>query len=231
LDAETAGKNSTRAIAEKIEREAILQERMRIAREFHDSLEQELAGVKMQLELTAATVAMAPETAVANLQMAKTMISHSQGEVRRSVWELRSQVMENRTLPTALAATVGSVENGAPVEVKVTGQAHTLPMRIESNLLRIAQEAITNAIRHAKPRHIFVHLAYEDAGTRLKIADDGCGFYVARAPAAQEGHFGLLGMRERVDKIAGTLLVSSAPGKGTCVEVFVPAGENGVKKT
>ena len=216
----------TRTIREKIEREAVLQERMRIARELHDNLEQELAGVRMQLELTAATVMNAPEAAAASLQMAKTMIGHSQAEARRSVWELRSQVLENRTLPAALSATVGFVENGAPVEVKVSGHPYILPMRIESNLLRIAQEAITNAVKHAKARHITVQLAYETNGTRLKISDDGCGFRVECAPDGRTGHFGLLGMRERVDKIAGTLEVTSVPGEGTSVNVFVPQSEN-----
>ena len=76
--------------------------------------------LRMQLELTAATVANAPQSAVASLQIAKTMISHSQAEARRSVWELRSQVLENRTLPAALSATAGVVENGAPIEIKVS---------------------------------------------------------------------------------------------------------------
>jgi signal transduction histidine kinase len=216
----------TRTIREKIEREAVLQERMRIARDLHDNLEQELAGVRMQLELTAATVVNAPESAITSLQMAKTMVSHSQAEARRSVWELRSQVLENRTLPAALSATVGFVENGAPVEVRVSGRTCALPMRIESNLLRIAQEAITNAVKHAKARHITVQLAYETNGTRLKISDDGCGFRVESAPDGKTGHFGLMGMRERVDKISGTLELISAPGEGTSVDVFVPQTES-----
>lgn len=221
----------TRTIREKIEREAVLQERMRIARELHDNLEQELAGVRMQLELTAATVMNAPESAITSLQMAKTMVNHSQAEARRSVWELRSQVLENRTLPAALSATAGFVENGAPIEIKVSGHTRVLPMRIESNLLRIAQEAITNAVKHAKARRITVQLAYESRGTRLKISDDGCGFRVDDAPDGKSGHFGLLGMRERVDKIAGTLEVISAPGEGTSVDVFVPQIENDARNS
>ena len=220
----------TRAIRDKIEREAALQERMRIAREFHDSLEQELASVRMQLELTSATIANAPETIAANLEMARTMICHSQAEARRSVWELRSQILENRTLPAALSASFRNVENGAPIEINVSGQTHSLPMQVESNLLRIAQEAIANAIHHAKPRHISINLAYEAAGARLRICDDGSGFCVEKAPDGQTGHFGLLGMKERADKMAGILCITSAPGKGTCVEVFVPQTENGANK-
>ena len=216
----------TEAIREKIEREAVLQERMRIAREFHDSLEQEIAGVRMQLELTEATIAHAPQTAVANLQMARSMVCHSQAEVRRSVWELRSQVLENRTLPAALSAAVASLENGSPIRVNVSGPARPLPMRVESNLLRIAQEAVANALKHAKPCHVTVRLDYQAGGVRLSIADDGCGFCVDQAPDGQSGHFGLLGMRERADKIAGSLLITASPGKGTQVEVFVPYPQN-----
>lgn len=216
----------TQAIREKIQREAVLQERMRIARELHDNLEQELAGVRMQLELTAATVTTAPQAAIANLQMARTMVSHSQAEARRSVWELRSQILEDRTLPAALSATASVMENGSPIEVKVLGEGRTLPMRVESNLLRIAQEAITNAIKHSKARHISVQLAYEAKVTHLRIQDDGCGFCLDKAPDGQTGHFGLLGMRERIDKIAGTLNITTAPGKGTIVEVFVPQTQN-----
>lgn len=220
----------TKAIRSKIEREAVLHERMRIAREFHDSLEQELAGVKMQLELTAAIVGTAPDTAAASLEMAKTMICHSQAEARRSVWELRSEILENNTLPAALSATVQTVESAAPIEVRIIGERRPLPMRVESNLLRIAQEAITNAIKHASPAHISVSLAYESSGTRLKISDDGCGFSVSDAPDGRMGHFGLLGMKERVDKIAGSLHITSTPGQGACIEVFVPHTRNGVKK-
>lgn len=219
----------TRAIGKKIEREAVLQERMRIAREFHDNLEQELAGVKMQLELTAATIANAPETAQTSLQMAKSMICHSQAEARRSVWELRSEILENNTLPAALSATAHSVDSAAPIDVNISGTTRPLPMRVESNLLRIAQEAITNAIKHAKPRRISVNLAYETDGARLRISDDGCGFSVENAPNGRAGHFGLLGMKERVDKIAGSLHVTSAPGKGACIEVFVPQTINNAK--
>ena len=195
---------------------------MRIAREFHDSLEQEIAGVRMQLELTEATIAHAPQTAVANLQMARSMVCHSQAEVRRSVWELRSQVLENRTLPAALSAAVASLENGSPIRANVSGPARPLPMRVESNLLRIAQEAVANALKHAKPCHVTVRLDYQAGGVRLSIADDGCGFCVDQAPDGQSGHFGLLGMRERADKIAGSLLITASPGKGTQVEGFRP---------
>jgi signal transduction histidine kinase len=195
----------TRSIRDKIEREAVLQERMRIAREFHDNLEQELAGVRMQLETSVATVATAPETAVASLKMARTMICHSQAEVHRSVWELRSQMLENNSLSSALSAAVRSLESGVPMEISISGPPRTLPLRVESNLLRIAQEATTNALKHAQPLQVFVQLDYEPQGVRLKICDDGRGFYVDGAPGGNVGHFGLLGMRERVDKMGGTL--------------------------
>jgi signal transduction histidine kinase len=113
-------------------------------------------------------------------------------------------------------------DSGVHPAVKVTGKARSLPPNVESNLLRIGQEAAANALKHAHAKSLNITLLYEAHCVRLCIEDDGRGFEMKQIPGHDLGHFGLLGMRERTEKIGGRLEVSSTPGEGTRVEATVP---------
>ena len=111
--------------------------------------------------------------------------------------------------------------DGQPVAVEavVEGQPRRLPGKIETNLLRIAQEAVTNALKHGKPSRVILCLSFVEQGVELHVEDDGAGFDFEQAMALSAGHFGLLGMRERAERIHAGFKIQSAPGKGTTIKV------------
>jgi signal transduction histidine kinase len=110
------------------------------------------------------------------------------------------------------------------VKVSVNGDASKLREEIAHHVFRIAQEAVANAVNHAAPNRIDMELRIEPGRLRLHVEDDGCGFELQpeNASTAQRGNFGLIGMRERAERIKGELLVDSHPGNGTRVDVTVP---------
>lgn len=211
-------------IGRKLQAEAVVEERDRMARELHDTLEQQLSGVALQLDGLDDAVKRNPATASSILQLARRMLRHTRLEARRSVWDLRSKVLQDHGLPAALHGIRDSL-SGDPspaLEVQVSGHAAPLPPGADFHLLRIAQEAVTNAIKHGAPAVIIVALEYLDDRVRLIIRDDGRGFDPVAPKPGPDPHFGLLGMRERAAKIAATLTLSSSPGHGCIVTVELP---------
>jgi signal transduction histidine kinase len=207
------------------EREAVSRERARIARELHDSLGQELVGISLQLDSAAARLAGAPEQAGRALDLARTMIRHSQAEAKRSVWDLRAENLDGVDLPPALERALQPMvaAPGSPrLRVNVKGSHRRLPGVVEHHLLRIGQEAVTNAVRHARASQIHMELRYGARDVTLEVRDDGCGFEAAEAIGVASGHFGLLGLRERANKLQGRLHIQSQPGAGTVVTVTAP---------
>lgn len=203
---------------------AVLAERNRIAREIHDTLAQGFAGISVQLELVARMLTVSGEKAQIHLDQARILVRNSLAEARRSVWDLRSQSLEAGGLPVALSETARQISAGSNVQtqVQVSGSYRALTPNVENNLLRIGQEAMTNAVKHARAAHIRVELKYDAKSVRLSVRDDGRGFDPKQARAsAISGHFGLVGMRERAAEIGGKLFVNSAPNAGTEVAVEI----------
>jgi len=212
----------TEALKEQTQREAILEERTRIAQELHDTLDQELTGISLQLNAAATQLKDGP--AGARLELVHRLLRRSQSEVRRSVWDLRRPALESGGLPVALEETAAQLrsDSTATFDVVVHGEARPLPALIEHHLMRIAAEAMTNAFKHAAANHITVELYYEPDFVRLGVTDDGRGFDADDAPGHVTGHFGLIGMRERTRKIGGLFSLVSAPGQGTRIEIRAP---------
>jgi signal transduction histidine kinase len=214
----------TNTIRHQIERHATVEERARIAREFHDTLEQALAGIGLQLNGLADVLRNAPSEALRILGVARSMVRHSQEEAKRSVRNLRTFDLEQSNLSTALSQLAVQARNGwtGNIEVGVSGPALRLPARVETHLLRISQESINNAIKHGAPKNVRVSLTFGSDSLQLSVEDDGCGFDADRASGSPAGHFGLLGMRERAEKIGGVLKIQSAYGAGTKIELSLP---------
>jgi signal transduction histidine kinase len=207
---------------QKLRSSAVLEERNRIAREIHDTLEQELAGITMQLDLAVDCFRQVPEVAQHALETARDMSRHSMVEARRSVWDLRCQLLEDGDLVSALKQIVEPIvpREQTKVDFKILGSPVRLAGPAEMNLLRIGQEAVANAVKHGHARQVFIELRYEPAAVCLTVSDDGQGF-----PAGQPsptGHFGLLDMRERAQSMGSHLRVASEPGRGTRIAVEVP---------
>jgi signal transduction histidine kinase len=203
---------------------AVLAERSRIAREIHDNLAQEMLGISVQLEVVARTMPPGAEVAKTHLDRVRMLVRHGIAEARRYVWDLRSQALENNDLPTALSETARrlTAETTVDARVQVSGTFRPLPRLVEDNLLRIAQEAINNAVKHSQALHIFVDLTFDARRVRLRVKDDGQGFDSRATGNGATGHFGLVGMRERVEQIDGTLSIHSENGSGTEIVVDVP---------
>jgi signal transduction histidine kinase len=211
-----------RAMAEA-EFAAILSERNRMAREIHDTLAQGLVATSLQLRLARKRAAGDPESLNRHLDAAQQLVSGSLEEARNSIWNMRSQVLETGDLASALRGILKQMADGTEVETKfeVTGRVRRLAPVIENNLLRIGQEAITNATKHAKAKRIRVELDFGEKQFRLTVNDDGRGFDTAK-PASTESGFGLVGMQERAAHLKGGLNVLSAPGQGARVDLTVP---------
>jgi two-component system NarL family sensor kinase len=222
-------------LAEQATRVALVEERNRLAREVHDTLAQELAGIALQLEVADALLEAAPAQARARIQQALARTRESLHEARRSVLDLRSGPLEQRDLPTALAelAERFAAENHITITTHIDHDGPRLSARHEQALYRIAQEALANVSRHAQASTVEITLRRAGQQVQLVIADNGRGFAARQSrrrqrhaadptPSAETQHFGLVSMRERAHMLGGTLQIASAPGAGTRVEAHVP---------
>jgi signal transduction histidine kinase len=209
-------------IRQKLRSGAVLEERNRIAREIHDTLEQELAAITMQLDLATDCFQKAPRVAQQALETARDMSRHSMVEARRSVWDLRCQLLQDGDLVSALKQIVEPLvpRGETNVEFTIQGSPVRLPGSVEMNLLRIGQEAVANALKHGRARTVSIELLYASASVCLTVTDDGQGFAAEQSSPA--GHFGLLDMRERAQSMGNSLRVESEPGRGTRITVEAP---------
>ena len=215
---------------------AVREERTRMAREIHDTLAQGFAGITAQLEaaeaaLTKVREPVPPESAPGDqtqLEKVRTRIGkalalarESLSEARRSVRALRSPTLEASPLGEALTHFLTQRVQGTAARSRyvLEGVPRVLPGSVEHCLLRIGQAAIANAVEHAQARQIDVGLSFESERVRLRVCDDGCGF-TPSLPGT--GRFGIIGMRERAEKVQGELTIASRPGAGTEVELSVP---------
>jgi signal transduction histidine kinase len=162
------------------------------------------------------------EQAREHLDRARILVRSSLAEARRTVWALRSETLEQNDLAGALAQVARQLSGDHEVKVSVAGRRRRLPAEVENNLLRIGQEALANAARHARADEISVDLRFGEGVVRLSVQDDGCGFDVEHAAQAASGHFGLAGIRERVHNLGGELSLLSRPGRGSELVVEVP---------
>jgi len=204
----------------------VLAERSRIARELHDTLAQGFAGIGFQLEAVSAKLTEAPAQAQQHLNVALQMVRHSLAEARRSVMNLRASAMDHGDLARTLADTARHMMADKAVEVQATtsGAIRSLPAKMENNLLRIGQEAITNSLKYAQAGRIRIGVDYQPRSVVLRIDDDGQGFDPLCLALVDGAHFGLLGMRERAKQMGAQLTVKSRPGEGTEVWVEAPLG-------
>jgi signal transduction histidine kinase/PAS domain-containing protein len=201
---------------------AVLEERQRLARELHDSVTQALYSVTLYAD--AARMAFSAqkwEALERNLQEVRNMSREAMYDMRLLVFELRPFMLETEGLASALRARLAAVEgrSGLKTEVLVEDERR-LPIKIEEELYRIAQEALNNVVKHAGATQVRIHLRYDENTVSLEMNDDGRGF--EPEAAHQSGGFGLQGIHERVQQLGGTLNIESAPLRGTRLSVRIP---------
>jgi signal transduction histidine kinase len=196
---------------------AILKERNRVAREIHDTLAQDLSGISAQLEVARKKLPTGSEAAQIHLDLAHATARNSLQEARRTIWNMRAQVLEGRAVGDVLADLLEHEARAAGINPKsvITGRVRSLPPAVENDVLRIGQEAIHNAIRHGNPKNLSMELTFMEKAVKLSVRDDGCGFDANDTSFSGKTRFGLKGMRERASQNGGHLTVRSSPGQGT----------------
>ena len=203
----------------------VLKERARLSREIHDTLLQSMVGVALQFDAVAADLDASPAMSKERLVRMRKDVEEYIREARQSIWDLRSPTLEKCDLATALKQAGEHATAGTRVrfEAAVAGAPRRLAPQVEEQLLRIGQEAVVNALRHARAETVRLELRYEPASVALKISDDGSGFDLTRLIEEGRGHYGLTTMRERAEEVGGALSLESAVGRGTRVSAVVPA--------
>jgi ligand-binding sensor domain-containing protein/signal transduction histidine kinase len=219
--------------------QAVLNERTRIAREIHDTLAQGYVGVSVQLELVSRLLRTPTPASLqsvqSQLERTKEFVRTSLEEARRSIWNLRSNATRIQpgpqpgkqpgadadTLPIRLASAIAAHANdeGPAVRLEVHGATRPLSRPLEDEFLRIAQEAIANAVRHARAQLVHVALTYDTDCLHLDISDDGTGFEMPPTGFTSTGHYGIQGMQERAHAAGARFHLRSQPGQGTIIEV------------
>jgi signal transduction histidine kinase len=208
----------------EIKCDAILSERKRLAQELHDTLLQGFTGIGLKLDAVANSLP--PPLAATKQQMQKILEQSDEylREARRSVWQLRSPSLEK---PGDLSDALQTVSQralqgtGIPLHFNTQGEAFTISPDIEDNFLRICEEAVINAVRHANPTGVEVALEYTDRELRLRVRDDGRGFDPNSPNGAKEDHFGLLGIQERTRHLGGIVSLNSQLGRGTEILITI----------
>lgn len=206
----------------RLEFDATLMERRRLAADIHDNLEQSLTGVAYQVEaMTLGEKRNQPSAS--HLPRLRQSLADVREDLRRTIWNIRSNILDDGDLTEALRKIVERASSGtsAKIHLEVSGERHPVSDFIASQTLMIAQEAITNARKHASAENIHLHLSYLSESLELSIKDDGCGF--ASAPASDEGedHYGVQGMRERAARMTADLNWESS-AKGTRIVLKTP---------
>jgi signal transduction histidine kinase len=195
-------------------------ERSRVARDLHDTLLQGLTAVSMQVGSVANKLDRSPETARRQLGVVQEMVRQALDDARRFVWDLREPAPEPDALGLTLERAARRLCNGTDIEVAMTetGPPVRLPRAVQAHLFFAGQEAVMNALKHARARRIELELHNHPHEVRLIVRDDGRGMSADASP----GHFGLQGLRERVAQSGGNVAVRSHPGAGVEIEIVVP---------
>jgi signal transduction histidine kinase len=205
----------------QVKQTAVTAERNRLARDLHDSVAQALYSMTLYAEATNRAMASGKQDVVTkNLRELHDMAREAMLDMRLLIFELHPPVLEDEGLVAALQARIAAVESRGGVQAEVhTNRERRLPLHIEDALYWIAQEALNNAVKHAKAKYVTIRLRFEDSKVHLEVDDDGLGFDAN--DAKQAGGLGMRGIKERVQQINGTLGIQSVPEKGSTIKVEV----------
>lgn len=209
---------------EEAKQTVLFEERNRIASDIHDTLAQAFTGISLQLEVAKPLVYEEPVTVERILYHISQLAKNGLEEARRSVWELYPPGAEYANLAQLLYDSVEQMSRNTPtvLNVEIVGTPQPIHPFVGMNILRIGQEALTNALKHAQAQTVSIELTYAEDLIALTIRDDGRGFSPPLHPEHLNGGFGLVGMYERCDRIGDQLSIISQPGQGTQILVEAP---------
>jgi signal transduction histidine kinase/ligand-binding sensor domain-containing protein len=222
LGAWAAWQRRVRRVREQFD--LVLAERARMGREIHDTLLQSLVGVTLQFSSVASRADRANAALKHELDRLRRLLEQCIREARQSILDLRSGIPSAEELGAAIRQMAAKQTDGTNVvlDLVVSGERRPCSPRVHQQLLRIAQEAVVNAIRHAQAQNIRLELVYDAAAITLRVADDGRGFDPERPIFTPEDHWGLANMQERAEQIGAQFRLTSTPGAGTEIEAVVP---------
>ncbi|GAA2506271.1 GAF domain-containing sensor histidine kinase [Streptomyces longisporus] len=202
----------------------IAEERSRLAHELHDAVSQKLFSLRLTAQAAAALVDRDPSRAKGELQQVAALAAEAADELRAAVVELRPAALDEDGLVATLRTQIQVLDRAHTARVTFDScGVRALPAAQEEAVLRVAQEALHNALRHSGAQHVDVTLSRRAGGAVLRVTDDGSGFDPKSIRRAGR-HLGLVSMRDRASGVGGVLTVESAPGKGTTIEMEVPGG-------
>jgi len=208
----------------KMRFEAVIEERSRLAREMHDTVIQGCASISALLEALASMNLGGGQTVHDLLEHARTQVRSTVDEARQAVWNLRQKNPAQNSLGPAVSRMAGQIasESGIPVECVITGKPFVLNQFATHELMMMAREALYNAVLHGKPSRIEIGLSFAQKDVTLEVRDNGRGFDPAAIRSNQGCHYGLIGMRERVQSVGGRFQLESEIGRGTEIRIKIP---------
>lgn len=215
-------RESRNLLIERLRQEAVFEERHRVAREIHDTVAQSFMAISLQLEAAKDILTADSKEVHSRIDRAQSTAREGLVEARRTVWALHPEALESDNLAGALQRLTNQIAKHQSVRSGFTlhGEPCAIPGEIEANVLRIAQEALSNSIKHSGARNIRVELAYEREKAHLLVQDDGRGFNSGNRKFHRG--FGLTSMHERSERIGAQLSIESGHGAGTRVELAFP---------
>ena len=205
---------------EQVKFTAVIEERQRLARELHDAVSQQLFAISMTATAVSRTIEKDGERARRQVQLIEEMAAVAQSEMRALLLHLRPVHLDGKNLAQALELLVNELKVKVPMDIVVeVDSSIVFYPRAEDHLFRIAQEALSNTLRHAKATKMLIRLEREGNMARLSLTDNGVGFDMEEKKQAS---YGLLTMEERIHDLGGSIHVQSSPGEGTSIEMRLP---------
>lgn len=198
------------------------QERTHLAVELHDSLAQTLTGVSLEVDTAVKVADTDPQTLKTHLTIAAKALKSCRDELRNCLWDLRNRALEAPTMNEAICQTLAPHVSEARFTTRFDVPRERICDNTAHAILRIIRELVLNSIRHGKSTHIDISGHLDGKNLAFTVQDNGCGFDFAKAPGFSQGHYGLLGIQERVDEFEGEFNILSVPGEGTRVTIALP---------
>ena len=217
--AERRGRELTAETLARATSEMKVGERTRLAVELHDSLSQNLTGVSLEVATAAKLATRDTAKTLHHLDIAEKSLKSCRDELRNCIWDLRNYALDEKDMDGAVRRTLAPFVDGVALVVRFNVPRETLPDNTVHSLLRIIRELVQNAIGHGHAKTIRIAGCVDGDALLFSVEDDGCGFDPDRRPGVRDGHFGLQGIRERMNRFGGKMTIESEIGRGSKISI------------
>ena len=211
------------------EAELKIGERTRLAIELHDSLSQNLAAVACQVAATKSAVTVNAEETMSNLNTVERMLLSCRSELRRCLWDLRNDALDEQNMTEVIRKVLAPVIGKATLLVRFNVSRSRLDDSTLHTVICVIRELTSNAVTHGQATRLTVAGDLDGDNLALSVRENGSGFDASAYDGPAEGHFGLAGIRERVDRLCGTFILKSRPGKGSYTKITFRLPSNDVE--